>query len=276
MILITYTPEGQQRMANLAGVFKGQTAILMGGAPTISEQPLHLLEQRGVLSAAMNNAARHFRPVLWLSADHPSCFEPQIIHDPGIMKFSPVGHAETTIGGKSFRMMPNLYFYANEQDVPIGELLAERMQMPWHQNTLLVSIALLNFLGVKRIILGGSDFGFEDKVYAHEDGLAEHERELNRALYTSQKYDIRKLKPVFDKAGIEFLDCSVKSKLAGVYPVLSLEEATTLCLEDFPRTMVDPRTLPHGTRFAPTQLKERLGIPDLKPGQQYGEMEDVL
>jgi len=276
MILITYTPTGQQRMSNLADIFKGQTAILMGGAPTISEQPLRLLEQRGVLSAAMNNAARHFRPVLWFSADHPSCFEPQIVYDPGIMKFSPVGHAETIIGDKPFRGAPNIYFYANEADVPIGELLAERMQTPWYQNTLLASIALLGFLGVKRIILGGSDLEFEDKVYAHDDGLAEHERELNRALYTSQKYDIRKLKPVFDKAGVELLDSSVKSKLGGVYPVISLEEAVALCLEGFPKAMVDPRTLPHGTRFAPTQLKERLGIPDLKPGQQYGGMQDIL
>lgn len=276
MILITYTPDGQQRMTNLADIFSGQTAILMGAAPTIAEQPLHLLEQRGVLSAAMNNAARHFRPTLWMSADHPACFEPQILHDPGIIKFSPVGHAETVIDGKPFRAMPNLYFYANEADVAIGELLTERMQTPWFQNTLLVSIALLVFLGVKRIILGGSDFEFGEKVYAHDDGLAEHECELNRTLYASQKYDLRKLKPVFDKAGVELLDCSVKSKLEGFYRTLSFEKAIELCLEGFPQEMVDPKTLPHGTRFAPAQLKEKLGIPDLEPGQQYRGMEDIL
>ena len=276
MILITYTPDGQQRMANLADIFKGQTAMLMGAAPTISEQPLHLLEQRGVLSAAMNNVARHFRPTLWVSADHPSCFEPQILYDPGIVKFSPIGHAETLLNDKPFRDAPNIYFYANKPDVAIGELLAERMQTPWYQNTLLVSIVLLNFLGVTRIILGGSDFEFEDRVYAHADGLAEHEREMNRALYTSQKYDIRKLKTVFDKAGIELLDSSVKSKLGGVYRTLGFEEAIALCLENFPKEMVDPRTLPHGTRLAPATFKEHLGIPDLKPGQQYGGMQDIL
>lgn len=276
MILITYTPDGQQRMANLADIFKGQTAMLMGAAPTISEQPLHLLEQRGVLSAAMNNVARHFRPTLWVSADHPSCFEPQILYDPGIVKFSPIGHAETLLNDKPFRTVPNIYFFANEPGVAVGELLAERMQTPWYQNTLLVSIVLLNFLGVTRIILGGSDFEFEDRVYAHADGLAEHEREMNRALYTSQKYDIRKLKTVFDKAGIELLDSSVKSKLGGVYRTLGFEEAIALCLENFPKEMVDPRTLPHGTRLAPATFKEHLGIPDLKPGQQYGGMQDIL
>ena len=276
MVLITFTPEGQQRMCNLADIFKGRTAILMGGAPTINEQPIHLLEQRGVLSAAMNNAARHFCPTLWFSADHPGSFEPQIIMDPNIMKIAPAGHSSTVINDVAYRDMPNIFFYVSEQDVPVGQMLAPHVKTPWYRNTLLISFVMLHYLGVRKIILGGSDFGFDDNVYAHEDGLAKHERELNEKLYKSQIYELKRLRHVFDEADIEVLDCSYNSKMEGVYPVITLEEAVDLALDGFPREMVDPKTLPHGTRFAPPEMKEELGIPDVAPGEVDDGMEEVL
>lgn len=276
MILLTFSVGGQQRMCNLADVFKGRTAILMGGAPTIADQPLGLLEQRGVLSAAMNNAARHFRPTLWFSADHPGSFEPQIILDPNIMKFAPAGHSATVVKDLAYRDMPNMYFYLSDADVPIGQLLAPHVKTPWYRNTLLVGVVILRHLGVRRIILGGSDFEFGRQVYAHEDGLAQHERELNQRLYSSQVYELKRLKPVFEQAEIELLDCSAKSKLSGVYPVISMETAVELALEGFPPEMVNSKTLPHGTRFAPDDVKDELGIPHLPPGEVGDGMEDIL
>jgi hypothetical protein len=276
MIFLTFTPQGQQRMCNLADIFKGRTAILMGGAPTIAEQPLELLEQRGVLSAAMNNAARHFRPTLWFSADHPGSFEPQIIKDPNIMKFAPVGHSGTVVDDKPYRDLPNIYFYVSEPDIPIGQALASYTRTPWYHNTLLISVVLLHHLGVTRIILGGSDFEFGRNVYAHEDGLADHERELNRRLYSSQVYELKRLKSVFEEAGVEIMDCSVRSKMVGVYPIVSLESAVQHALEDFPAAMVDPKSLPHGTRFAPAEMKDDLGIPNIAPDEVGDGMMDVL
>jgi hypothetical protein len=276
MVLITFTPEGQQRMCNLADVFKGRTAILMGGAPTIAKQPLHLLEQRGVLSAAMNNAARHFKPTLWFSADHPGSFEPQILLDPNIMKIAPAGHSSTVINDVPYYGMPNIYFYISKPDVPVGQMFAPYVKTPWYRNTLLVSIVMLHHLGVRRIILGGSDFEFSGKVYAHEDGLLPHERALNERLYKSQVYDLKRLRPIMQEAEIEMLDCSYASKLDGTYPVISMEEAVELALEDFPAEMVDPKTLPHGTRFANPEMKQELGIPDVPPEQVGDGMVDVL
>jgi hypothetical protein len=267
---------GQQRVCNLAEIFKDRTAILMGGAPTIQEYDLSLLEQRGVLSAAMNNVARHFRPTCWFSADHPQSFEPQILLDPNIMKFAPAGHSTTTVNSQSYRNVPNVYFYIGDDKIPIGQSLSEHTQLPWYRNTLLVSFVVLNYLGVTRVVLGGSDFEFEKNVYAHKDSLAQHERKLNQNLYASQVYELKRLKPVFDDAGIEILDCSCKSKMDGVYPVISFEDAVALALEDFPDSMVDPETLPHGTRFAPAKMKEELGIPDIAPGDTVDEMESVL
>jgi len=277
MILVSFNSAGHQRVVNLDDIYQGCTCILMGGAPTIKEQPLHLLEQRGVLAAAMNNAARHFRPRLWMSADAPGSFEPQILLDPTITKFAPLGHHQTVVNNRPYRSLPNVLFYICESDVPLGRLLSSRLMCPWYRNTLLAAVVLLYHLGIRRLILGGSDFEFGGNVYAHADGLADHERELNRRLYESQAIDLQRLKPVFTDAKLELLDCSVKSKLGDSYPVITMERAVELALEGFPREMVDPKTLPHGTRFAPSDMKRGLGIPDISPsGQRQDGMEDTL
>jgi hypothetical protein len=277
MVLVSFNIDGHQRLVNLTDLYQGGTCILMGGAPTIEQQPLHLLGQRGMLTAAMNNAARHFRPQFWFSADHPQSFEPQILLDPAIMKFAPLGHHQTVVNNRPYRALPNMLFYICENDVPLGRMLSSRLMCPWYRNTLLAAVVLLYHLGIRRLILGGSDFEFGSKVYAHPDGLAEHERELNRRLYESQAIDLQRLKPVFDDAKLEFLDCSLKSKLGSVYRAITMEQAVELALEGFPKEMVDPRTLPHGTRFAPSDMKRGLGIPDISPdGKRQDGMEDTL
>jgi hypothetical protein len=277
MILVNFNLAGHQRVVNLADIYQGCTCILMGGAPTIREQPLRLLEQRGVLTAAMNNAARHFRPRLWFSADDPHAFEPQILLDPAITKFAPIGHHQTVVSDRPYRTLPNVLFYICESDVQLGRLLSSRLMCPWYKNTLLAAIVLLYHLGIRRLILGGSDFEFGSNVYAHDDGLAYHERELNRRLYESQAIELQRLKPVFADAKLELLDCSVKSKLGDSYPVITMEQAVELALAGFPKEMVDPRTLPHGTRFASGEMKRKLGIPDISPdGKRQDGMEETL
>ena len=260
MLLVSFNLDGHQRVVNLADLYQGRTCILMGGAPTIKDQPLHLLEQRGVLCAGMNNSAIHFRPQLWFSADHPQAFELQILMDSAITKFAPMGHHDTIVSDKPYHTMPNMLFYICEGDVPMGRMLAPHITTPWYRNTLMSAIVLLYHMGVRRIVLGGSDFEFGGQVYAHPDGLQEHERELNRRLYSAQELDLQKLKPVFDDAKLELLDCSVKSKLGGTYRTVTFEEGVALALEGFPKEMADPRKLPHGTRFAPSNMKKELGI----------------
>ncbi|MFC1453686.1 hypothetical protein ACFLQL_00715 [Verrucomicrobiota bacterium] len=262
MILIHYTNSGFKRINDMRDVYKNQTALLIGGAPSIKEQPLEMLSSRGVLTMAMNNAAIHFQPTLWVSADSPDCYEPQILVDPRIIKFAPTTFANNAIekiGNKKYYMMPNINFYMQESNVPWGQFLYEQSGVPWYHNTLFVAIHILYRLGVRRIILGGSDFGFKkDNVYAHKTNLGDLEQKWNTDLYTSLTTEIKRLKPIFDEAKLELLDCSKYSQIKDVYKHISMEEAIALCLESFPANMIDTMTLPHCSKYASTGIKEQI------------------
>ena len=217
MILVHYEPNGTRRPVDLSNIYKDKTAFLVGGAPSLKEQPLELLNKRGVLAMAMNNSAIHFQPTLWASADRPDCYEPQILLDPRIMKFGSIAHADCVIGGVKYRDMPNMYFYSPQDNISWDEFLAGRNGVPWYNNTLFIGIHILYQLGIRRIILAGSDFGYSKSgdMYAHKTELGSLERKWNMDLYNSQVRELRMLKPLFQNSGLTFIDCSKNSRLIG-------------------------------------------------------------
>lgn len=264
MIFIRTHKEKLQRYADLEDLFAGQTAFLMGGAPSIKEQPLELLQKRGVLTAAMNNAAIHFQPDIWISSDRPECYEPQILLDPKIMKFAPIGHADVRLDGpykgRRYGAMPNMFFYKQDPNVPWEHFLEQHTGVPWYHNTLMSSIHILYRLGIKSIILGGSDFGFtkDGPQYAHDAKLGKLQQKWNTDLYNSLVEDLRILASYFESMGLQFMDCSVNSRLHQTYQKLSMEDAIRKCLAQFPDEMVNPATLPHCSKFVTKNIKEQV------------------
>lgn len=261
MIFIHYSKSGARRTTDLQDAYAGRTALLVGGAPSLKEQPIELLEQRGVLTMAMNNAAMHFRPTLWVSSDPPECYDPQILLDPTIIKFANITHAERKRDGIRYRDMPGVYFYIPERDIPWEEFFGQRAGVPWYHNTLFVGLYILHELGVRKIILAGSEFGFseEGSMYAHRtDKLGTFEQKWNLDLYNSLVKELRRMKPVFDAAGVTLMDSSKTSRISQVYEHISLKRALELCLEEFPASPVDSSELPHCSKFAPKNIQERI------------------
>ena len=263
MILIRYTQDGLKRPVDLSGLFSGQTAFLVGGSPSLLEQPYKLLEQRGVLSMAMNNAARLIRPSLWICGDSPNCYEPRILLDATILKFAPVSWAESKADlfcdGRAFRSFPNTLFYLQKEGVAWDEFLGERAEAPWYSNTLLTSIHVLYMLGVRRIVLAGSDLMIRVAAdYAHGQQLGSLEKKWNLDLYNHLVKELRMMKPLFDRAGLELIDSSKNSRIAQVYKRMELDEAVELALAGFPKAEVPASDLPHCSRYAPRHIKEAI------------------
>ena len=260
MILTHFEPKGTRRPVDLNNTFAGQVAFLVGGAPSLKEQPVELLNKRGVLTMAMNNSAVHFQSSLWVSGDRPECYEPQILFDPRIMKFAPLAHSQITVEGRKYWQMPNIYFYMFQDNVPWDEFLASRAVVPWYSNTLFVGIHILYQLGCRKIILAGSEFGFSSSgdMYAHKTNFGSLERKWNQDLYNSQVRELRMLKPIFENAGLTLMDASKNSRLSQTYQHLSLEDAVKLALKEFPDKMKDPATLPHCSKFAPDDIQKKI------------------
>jgi hypothetical protein len=262
MIFIHHTPDGLKRTADLRDTQWRRTAILLGGAPSLKEQDYKLLEQRGVLVMAMNNAALQVRPTYFVCGDNPNCYDPMILTDPTIMKFGPITWAETAAdmycNGTKFREFPNMYFYLQRPGVPWDSYLATHAEVPWYQNTLLVGIHILYQLGIRRIILAGSDFMFgKSSDYAHGQQLGTLARKWNLDLYNHLVRELRLLKPLFELDGLELMDCSVHSRIAQVYKHISIERAVELCLEGFPAKS-RPGDLPHCSVFASKHIREHI------------------
>lgn len=264
MILGTANMEGMTRAVSLDGQYKGAACMLVGGAPTIKDMPLHLLQNRGVVSAAINNSAKHFRPDLWFSGDNPACYDEIILRDPRILKFAPSWHMETAVLGGPMKNLPNMFFYVAAHGMPVADLLDDHRHTPWFGNTLLVAIHILYRLGFRRIILCGCDFEPDGrKMYAHDAPLNEKEWNANIRLYDSQVTTLLSLKPVFAEAGLELMDCSARSKMAGTYPVMEFMEAVRL-LEG---QAAPGGRLEHGTKFAHDSLRKMAGVWEPPPQQ---------
>lgn len=264
MIFIHYTPTGGKLVTDLTDTFHGQSAFLVGGAPSLKQQPVDSMSRRGVLSMAMNNAALHFQPALWCGVDRPECYDPQILMDPRIMKFGNIAHANVQLdakyGGKRYYEFPNMFFYILESGIPWDEFLAPRRGVPWYHNTLFTSIYVLYHLGVRRIVLAGSDFaqGAAGSMYAHNTSLTPLETKWNLDLYNSLVQELRRMRPLFDRAGLQFIDCSVNSRIGQAYTHVSMEQAITLCLDKYPTAPLPAATLPHCSKFATETIQERI------------------
>lgn len=265
MMYVVSSMTGATRLTFMDDLYKGATVMLFGGAPTIKELPLELLQQRGVVTAAINNVARHFRPTLWFSGDNPACYDLNILQDPGIMKFSPNYFMDVDVEGVAFKFYPNTVFFVPDRSVAQNEMLISRKHTAYYNNTLMAAIVILYSMGFRRIILCGCDFEMTDgQLYAHKTRLTPEEINSNLRLYDSQVQTLIAMKPATVEAGLCIMDASVKSKLGSHYERLSFTQAVDMCTGDMTRPGMS-EGLMHGTRFASEEMRKAIGVYSAPP-----------
>ena len=257
MLLIRFDGNKVKRVTDMDGMLRGACAFLVGGSPGLKTQPIALLSSRGVTTMAINNAALHFRPTLWIGGDTPQCYAKQILMDPAIMKFAPYAHRDAPVGALPWRKMPNTYFYTLAPNVSYDDFLSPRSGVPWYNATIYCGIYVLYSLGVRTIILAGSEFGLgtEDAMYANDSKLTKLEQKWNVDLYNNAAKDLRMLKPVFDRSELTLMDCSTRSRISPPYRHLTMEDAIAYCLRGFP-IEEDVSNLPHCSRFVSDKMRE--------------------
>jgi len=244
----------------LGDLYRGRSAFLLGGGPSLSSHDLTQLNQRGVLTCAMNNAATVYRPQLWVSVDDPGNFADAIWRDAGILKFVPLCHMEKpfTVRNEDDQLvesmecvgdMPAVFGYRrNERFRETQWLFEDTFNWGNHSNQLdssgnkgsrsvmYVAIRLLFYLGVRRIYLLGCDFRMTQgsQNYAFEQDRSRSSVRGNNDSYRILNQRLSLLKPYFDQEGLEIVNCTPESGLT-VFPFQPFDRALAETVAEMPQ-----------------------------------------
>ncbi len=244
----------------LGDIYRGSTAFLICGGPSLKCHDLSLLRQRGVLTCAVNNAATIHRPQLWLSADDPGSFSDAIWRDPGILKFTPLCNMEKTFhvrnehgllssSSEKVGEMPGVFGFRRNEIFQADTWLYEN-SFNWgnHGNQvddygqkgsrsiMYIALRLLFYLGVRRLYLVGCDFKMEygKQNYAFPQDRSAGSVKGNNSSYQIMKERFAHLLPHFQREGYEIFNCTPDSGLK-VFPHVPFEDAVNDALSRQPQ-----------------------------------------
>jgi len=235
-----YTPAFDS--VSLAGFYKGtggRSAFLVLSGPSLNELDLSLLNRRGIVTMAVNNAWSIIRPTLWTCVDDPGRFIDTGWKDPGILKFVPtclwdkplrVQNPDGSMRRSAFtmRQMPGVLFFRRSDHFDHQRFLTGDT-VPWDnggkhvdslgivgkRSVMLVALRLLHHLGFSTVYLLGCDFKMaEDRKYAFAEHRAGAAIRHNNVLYDALARRFEALKPHFEKHRFRVVNCSPGSELA--------------------------------------------------------------
>jgi hypothetical protein len=247
----------------LGDLYRGRSAFLIGGGPSLKKQNLSLLEQRGVLTCAMNNVAAVYRPHLWVSVDDPGSFSDVIWQDPAILKFVPLCHMEKkfSVRDSNGALMessevvgdvPGIFGFRRNEHFEASQWLYEDT-FNWgnharrkdaegnkgSRSVMYVGLRLLFYLGVRRIFLLGCDFRMQDGQanYSFEQARSPQSVGSNNKTYQILNSRLSLLKPHFEREGLEIYNCTPDSGL-NVFPSMDYRQAVAEATSEMP-TLID-------------------------------------
>ncbi len=238
------------RPAYLQNHFKNRSAFLACSGPSLLTHDLSQLDQRGILTMAVNNAASVVRPQLWCCADPPYRFCRGIWEDPAIMKFLPVEWVTEQIelpteenstdrSLETVADMPNVFGYIRNFEfktegwlreptvnygIPQGQ--CDMFGLKGTRSVLMAALKLLFFIGVRRVYLLGCDFRMEQGKdnYAFEQSTEGNYIDGNNRAYSTLNARLGLLKASFDEEGFHVFNCNRESGLTA-FPYKSFDDA---------------------------------------------------
>lgn len=220
----------------LQGMLKRRAVFLLCGGPSLANMPLELLQQRGILTAGVNQlAATTFRPHMWFSVDPAAKFHETIWTDPAIMKFTTrersnehfkIGTSTTGrhMSEAALWEMPNMWFYRNsiDKDGFNPDAFLTRSTVVWggmyrgeieveKRSVMLAALRLLYWLGAGVVYLVGCDFHMRpERSYCFEGANKEPSTcGVNNTSYGVLNHWFSALRPRFERAGFHVFNCTL-------------------------------------------------------------------
>lgn len=254
------TREGKP--AGLANVWLDQDLFLILSGPSLKALPLEQLQQRGVVTLAVNNAACVHRPTFWTHVDPAEKFHEAIWHDPGIIKLVPqrrfrqtlrTTQADGTLKPVPTRVAdcPSVFGYKHGATFdPLTYLTCDFVCLgnnqkahlkngrPHNINVMFPLFRLAYYLGFRRVYLLGCDFKMarSGPIYAFDEGKDAGAVNSNNCAYLKLNQMLGELVRPLSKAGVQVYNCFRESGLRA-FPFLSFEEAVNHATRNIPRTI---------------------------------------
>jgi len=238
-MLYRYNRANNRIPMDLDNLYQG-SVILAGGSPVLLEDKLNLsrLKTPGIMVASMNNTATVVPSDLWICGDKPKCYSPRILRDPKLTKFAMISRRNILAADYiDWKFIPNTYFYGTTDQCTIENFLNNNRDYVWWKNTFYIAIQILYRMGFRRIFLIGCQFKISaERHYAYDVKLDEGAVKWNKMTYNTVVNNMIKLKPTFERKGLEIISCTPDSPLNEHYPTNTLEGAINEILEDYPKT----------------------------------------
>lgn len=222
--------DGWGNPTNMRELYRGASAFLLCGGPSLAEMDLTPLNDPGILTMAVNNAAKVFRPNLWTCVDSADHFLRSVWLDPTITKLVP----DKLKGSKVFdsdqwgyidkkvHQCPNVLYYPRKSRFDHTTYLDEPF-VTWgsdkgvkdstgqagSRSVMLSALRLLHHLGVRTVYLLGCDFHMTpEQSYGFEERKKEGACRGNNNTYRVLNRRFKALRPLFEQRGFQVFNAT--------------------------------------------------------------------
>ena len=233
---------------NIENLYKGYSAFLICGGPSFAKLDHFKLRQPGVLTLAVNNAAKTFRPNLWTCVDNPDHFIRSIWLDPTILKFVPIEHANKQIFNSDqwtwtshkVSQCPSVVYYRRNEQFQADTFLAEdtinwgnHRKYGGGRSVMLPAIRILHYLGIRRVFLLGVDMRMDEKnKYHFKQDRSASSIKGNNSTYEKLNRWFGQLRPIFEAQGYYIYNCNSASALT-CFDYIPFAEAIKFVVEQW-------------------------------------------
>ena len=213
---------GWLKTRGLARCDLGADAYLVCPGPSLAAVDASALNGPGRMIFAITTAYPTVRPDVWIGTDVPECYDRRLWAEP-FVKVVRGSHRDMSCEGRPLRQFPNVFF-ADLENAPVCEIFQRRGHdtvFIWNQNTFTTALHLMVWMGARRILLVGCDFG---GARDYHDGrrLSAPRRDGNRRLYANLVKDLQRLAPLAKTHGSEIISCTPGSPVNEFLPFLDL------------------------------------------------------
>lgn len=260
----------------LSSLYRGCSLFLILSGPSLSSLDLSLLDRRGVITMAVNNAATIRRAHLWTCVDPVRKFHDAIWLDPQTIKIIPKNFLNTPLRTKlpdgafarmSVRSPGGEVVVATPRDMPAviacrrnpnfnpptwlsepsinwgnSKRSAIKNGAPRTLNVMFASLKTAYALGFRHVYLLGCDFHMSfEQPYAFAQGKHDHGAVAsNNNAYRNLNQMLGMLKPSFNAAAFSVYNCYQSSGLT-VFPYVSFENAIAAATGHIPQDPLDAK-----------------------------------